>query len=120
MVVENDAVSMLHSSLISKLASTTLALRAVEQDNITANKDNRELSKKLLERAEEAIEISAKDIDDSQLRDRVLSVQKDVDKSRRRMRTLKGILSGLIVGSGINWAADEDLRKLVMDDEEDG
>jgi hypothetical protein len=26
----------------------------------------------------------------------------------------------MIVGSGINWAADHDLTELVLDDEEDG
>jgi hypothetical protein len=32
---------------------------------------------------------------------------------------LKGILSAMIVGSGINWAADQALTKLVMDDDDD-
>jgi hypothetical protein len=35
------------------------------------------------------------------------------------MKTLKGILSAMIVGSGINWAADGSLVDLVMDDEDD-
>jgi hypothetical protein len=35
------------------------------------------------------------------------------------MKTLKGILSAMIVGSGINWAADESLTDLVLDDEDD-
>jgi hypothetical protein len=46
-------------------------------------------------------------------------VEKELKDSRRRMKTLKGILSAMIVGSGINWAADGSLVDLVMDDEDD-
>ena len=63
---------------------------------------------------------SADDIDDQRLREQIKTVEKELKDSRRRMKTLKGILSAMIVGSGINWAADEELRELVMDDEEDG
>jgi hypothetical protein len=35
------------------------------------------------------------------------------------MKTLKGVLSAMIVSSGINWAADESLTELVLDDEDD-
>ena len=62
---------------------------------------------------------SADDIDDQRLREQIKTVEKELKDSRRRMKTLKGILSAMIVGSGINWAADESLVDLVMDDEDD-
>ena len=111
---------MVHGSLTSKLASTTRALSTVEQANIVANKKNRELSKRMLALAEEMKAQSAKDIEDPILRDQVDAVDKELKESRRRMKTLKGVLSAMIVGSGINWAADEGLTELVLDDEEDG
>lgn len=120
LITENDGVSMLHGSLASKLATAKRALSAAEQGNIAANDSNRELSTTLLALAEEMEAQSTKDIEDAHLRGKVEAIEKDVKESRRRMRSLKGILSGMIVGSGINWAEDEVLRELVMDDEEDG
>jgi hypothetical protein len=74
----------------------------------------------MLALAEEMKSQSAKDIEDARLRDQVNAVEKELSDSRRRVKTLKGILSAMIVGSGINWAADETLTELVMEDEDDG
>ena len=63
---------------------------------------------------------SVDDLGDPGLRQQVESAEKDVKDSRKRAKTLKGIISAMIVGSGINWAADEELRDLVLDDEDDG
>lgn len=69
--------------------------------------------------AEEMKLQSAKDIEDPQMRDQVQAVEREASQSRRRVKTLKGILSAMIVGSGINWSADEELTELVLDDELD-
>jgi hypothetical protein len=73
----------------------------------------------MLALAEEMKTQSAHDIEDAQLRQRVDAVDKELKDSRRRAKTLKGILSAMIVGSGINWAADEGLTELVLEDEDD-
>lgn len=111
---------MLHGSLTSKLATTMQALSVAEKGNIAANERNRELSRTLLALAEEMKSQSTQDIADPKLREKVEAVEKEVKESRRRMRSLKGILSGMIVGSGIDWAEDEILRELVMEDEDEG
>lgn len=120
LIAENDTVSLLYGSLSTKLASTTRAISVAEEGNIIANRKNQELSQTMLALAEEMKSQSAKDIEDPRLREQVDAVEKELKDSRRRMKTLKGILSAMIVGSGINWAADEGLTELVMDDEEDG
>ncbi|KAJ4377426.1 hypothetical protein N0V83_000251 [Neocucurbitaria cava] len=99
---------------------TGFAENTAEQARIVADKKNRELSQTMLALAEEMKAQSAKDIEDPKLRDQVDAVDKELKESRRRMKTLKGVLSAMIVGSGINWAADEGLTELVLDDEEDG
>ena len=120
LVTENDAMSMLHGLLARKLSSITRALSVTEQDNIAANNGNRELSKAVLELAEKVKTQSMNDLEDPMLRQQVEKADKGVKDSRKRAKILKGILSAMIVGSGINWAADEELRELVMDGEEDG
>ncbi|EMD60958.1 hypothetical protein COCSADRAFT_39666 [Bipolaris sorokiniana ND90Pr] len=120
LVTENDTIAMTHGAQTAKLASTTRALSAAEQGNMVANQKNRELAQTMLALAEEMKAQSVQDIEDTQLRSQVDAVEKQLAESRRRVKTLKGVLSGMIVGSGINWAADEGLTELVMDDEEDG
>lgn len=92
---------------------------AIEQANDAINQKNRELSKTLLALAEAVKSQSTEDIEDPKLREQIRSVEKELKESRRRMKTLKGIISAMIVGSGINWAAEENLTELVMDDEDD-
>ncbi|KAF2464703.1 uncharacterized protein BDR25DRAFT_271316 [Lindgomyces ingoldianus] len=119
LISENDVVSMVHNTLASKLTSTTHALNAAEKENITVNEKNRELARSLLALAEELKARSTEDIEDPRLREQVTDEEKGLKESRRRMMTLKGIVSGMVVGSGIDWAEDDALRGLVMD-EEDG
>lgn len=119
LIVENDSIAMVHGRLASKLASSTHALVAIEQANDAINQKNRELSKTLLALAEAVKSQSIEDIEDPKLREQIRSVEKELKESRRRMKTLKGIISAMIVGSGINWAAEENLTELVMDDEDD-
>jgi len=102
----------------SKLAAATRALSVAEQGNIAANQKNGALAQTMVALAEEMQKQPARDIGDAQLRQRVQGVEKEVKESRRRVRTLRGILSAMVVGSGINWAADEALTALVLDDEE--
>lgn len=117
-ITENDTVSMVHNTLTTKFASIQRAISTAERENIVANRKNKELSAAMLALAEEMKTQSTQDIDDPRLRDEVSAAEKELKESRRRMKTLKGILSAMIVGSGINWAADEGLTELVMDDEE--
>ncbi len=119
LITENNTIAMVHGHLASKLTSSTRDLVAAEQANITANQKNRELSKTMLTLAEATKSQSADDIDDPKLREQVRLVDKELKDSRRRMKTLKGILSAMIVGSGINWAADKNLTELVLEDDDD-
>jgi hypothetical protein len=120
LITENDTLSMIHGSLTAKLASIIRTLGVTEKANLDANEANREISRTLLTLAKEMKVQSTEDINNIKLRDQVNSVEKEVKEARRRMQTLKGILSAMIVGSGINWAVDEVLCELVMDDEDEG
>jgi hypothetical protein len=120
LISENDALSMVHGLLTTKLATTQRALSTAEQGNITSNEENRNLAKGVLKLAEDVKAQSIEDIGNHSLREQVEKAEKSVKESRQRKAIIKGILSAMIVGSGINWAADEELRELVMDDEEAG
>lgn len=119
MLAERDTVNMVHNTLSTKFVSLQRDISSAERGNIVANSQNRELSVTMLALAEDMKAQSTRDIQDPRLREQVTSVETELKESRRRMKTLKGILSAMIVSSGINWAADEDLVELVMDDEDD-
>ncbi|RYN26721.1 hypothetical protein AA0118_g226 [Alternaria tenuissima] len=119
LVTENDTVFMMHGALTSRLAHTTRSQSTAEHSNMTENQRHEELAETMLALAEEMKTQSVHDIEDAQLRQRVDAVDKELKDSRRRAKTLKGILSAMIVGSGINWAADEGLTELVLEDEDD-
>ena len=119
LIVESNVVSMLHGSLAAKLISNTHALSATERRNITANRKNSELSQTLLALADELKVQKLEDIENPELRDQVKAAEKEVKELRRKTKSLKGLVSGTIVGSGINWADDEVLCELVLDEEED-
>ncbi|KAH9877526.1 hypothetical protein IAQ61_002893 [Plenodomus lingam] len=118
LITENNIVSMVHGAQTTKLASVTRALSTAEQANMIANRKNRELAQRMLALAEDMKAQSVKDIEDPQLRAQVDAVEKALKESRRRKKTVKGILSAMIVGSGIHWAADAELTELVMDDDD--
>ncbi|KAF2712486.1 hypothetical protein K504DRAFT_499578 [Pleomassaria siparia CBS 279.74] len=119
LIGENDVVSMLHGTLAERLAYLTHALSDAERGNLAAKTKNNELSQTLLALAEEVKAQSIEDIESPRLRNQVESIEKEVKELRRRSKTLKGLISGAIVGSGINWAEDEELCELVLDDEDD-
>jgi uncharacterized membrane protein YukC len=110
---------MVQGRLASILALSTRSLVTAEQANLLANQKNREFSKTMLALAKAMKAQSAEDLEDPKMREQIKTVDKELKESRRRMKTLKGILSAIIVGSGINWAADESLTELVLDDEDD-
>jgi hypothetical protein len=120
LISERDVVSMVHGDLASELASTLHGLSAVEKKNAVALEMNKKLAQTLLPLAQEIKAQSTDDIEDPQLRGDIHAAEKEAKNARKTVRLLNGVLSGMIVGSGVNWAEDEVLRELVMDDEDDG
>lgn len=57
--------------------------------------------------------------DDPEARETLQSLEGELGASRRRWRVLKGITSGVVTGSGVDWARDDVLRDLVLDTEDD-
>lgn len=57
-------------------------------------------------------------INDSNLADQVEKLKLDHEVARRRWRTMKSVVAAIIVGSGIDWARDSVLKRLVLDEDE--
>ena len=57
-------------------------------------------------------------VDDSCYAARVRKVNRELKDLKREKQIYKGVAIGIVVNSGVDWARDEELRELVMDDEE--
>lgn len=119
LVSERDVLSMAHSTLITKLSSVTLALSRAEQDNVVANERNKELAQILLALADQLKAQKTEEIEDPNLRSQMLQLEDQVRRSRRRWRIMKNMITGAVVGSGVDWARDQALQDLVLDDEDE-
>ena len=100
------------------LQSTLNELTSVERDNIITMKKNQELTATLFSLIDQVKEPKVEDIEDGELRVQVESVEVDLKEAKRRWRIVKSLVVAVVTGSGVNWAQDEELRDLVLDDEE--
>ena len=54
----------------------------------------------------------------SRFHDELQEAVEATENARRRCRILKSVVSATIAGSGVDWARDETLQSLVLNDEE--
>jgi Centromere protein H (CENP-H) len=121
LLLRRDELALEHTNLSASLASTISALKTTESQNMVTMRENKLLADELLALAAEVKSVKTEDISDTKLREQVGRLEEDVRKQRTRWRIIKNVLSAVIVGSGLDWAGDEELRAAVlMDDEEDG
>lgn len=80
---------------------------------------NRELASTLIKLTDQIRLQQLNALNHSNLIDRLEKLKSDTEIGKRRWRVMKSLMAGTVVGSGINWANDNKLKTLVLDDEED-
>lgn len=78
-------------------------------------RQNVQLTSTLFELAEEVKQKQASRLDDEETQDEIRRLEEAMKTSRRRWRVMKGVASGVVAGSGVDWARDEKLRNVVLD-----
>lgn len=58
-------------------------------------------------------------IAESTLKVELDEAQEEAVQAKKRWRIMKSVVGAVVVGSGIDWASDDTLRELVLDNEED-
>ena len=81
------------------------------------NNDNQELVRQLLELTQQDSSWREK-IADSQLSE-LETLEADLKDRKARWDTMKNIASAVVVASGLDWADDDILRALVLDESDD-
>lgn len=80
---------------------------------------NVELVAELLDLAAQVEERKRGHLNDARSQGEVRRLEEQVRLSKRRWQVVKGLSSGIVAGSGVDWARDDELRDMVLDPDDD-
>ena len=111
-------LSLAHENLHTAHSATVRQLSSLEVENRQIHEKNRELVRQLLDLT--GPDGSWRDqLEDQDLIAQLNALDADQQKSQARWDAMKNISSAMVVGSGVNWAEDEKLSALVLDEADD-
>lgn len=90
-------------------------LTEVQSDTARVIRRNIDLTSTLFELAEEVKQKQASRLDDEETQSEIRQLEVAMRASRQRWRVIKGVASGIVAGSGVDWARDAKLREVVLD-----
>jgi hypothetical protein len=117
-VDRRDLLSTILTNLSESLQILSSQMTTTRSENMKAMLENRELASTLAELVEQAKEPDLNEIEDETLRNALQDRRIETMEARRQRRIVKSVVSAVIVGSGIDWASNEEFCSLVMDDED--
>lgn len=115
LINRRDLLSLIQENLATAHAATLEALSNVEVENMRINKKNQELARTLLDLTSHDSRWKER-IEDEGLKAQLEELEAEHKKRRARWETIKSIASAAVVGSGVDWARDDRLRELVLDE----
>ncbi|KAH7269807.1 centromere protein H (CENP-H)-domain-containing protein [Fusarium redolens] len=94
------------------------ALTTVQSNTLRKSRENVTSAAELLELAEQA-RLKKRMPPNSKMMQEQEELEAEAKASKQRWRVMKGVASGIIVGSGIDWVHDDELQDVVLDPEEE-
>lgn len=111
-IINRDDAAVQVAKGAAQAQRTRDALTDVQVETLRVCRRNVNLTSTLLGLAAQLQERKAVDWDGGEEARRVR-------EEKRKWRAVKGAASGIVAGSGVDWAADEALREMVLDPEDD-
>lgn len=118
LINRRDMLSLAHENLNTAHSATLRRLSSLEVENSQIHQQNQELVRELLALTVDD-ESWRENLEDAELKAQLDQLDADRRKSKAKWETMKNIASGMVVGSGVNWAEDERLTALVLDESDD-
>ncbi|GAB1203413.1 hypothetical protein APSETT445_002048 [Aspergillus pseudonomiae] len=115
---QRDVLSLAHENLNAALSSTLKKLSNAEVENLQLHHKNKALVRELLDLTKND-ESWREELDDMSIKKQLEQVKTDHQQSKAKWEAMKSITSAIVVGSGVNWAEDEELVALVLDESDD-
>jgi hypothetical protein len=112
-----DVLTLAHENLASAHDLVIKQISDIEVENLEINRENQQLVRQLLELTKQDSSWREK-LEDSQLF-QLEELEVDLKSRKAQWETMKNIASAVVVGSGLNWADDDMLRALVIDESDD-
>ena len=110
---------MLHAHLSKALQTTHLEIAKRESENVDAMGENKILAGRMLELAGAVRTEKVEEVRDARVRGQLEQLEDEVQQVRREWRVWKSLVGGIVAGSGVDWAGDERLLEVVMDEEDE-
>ncbi|KAH0499214.1 hypothetical protein TgHK011_006420 [Trichoderma gracile] len=118
-IEQRDETSISVAKHADSMAKLSRDLTSVQVQSIRVCRDNVKLTAQVFELAEQAKQRKAVRLDDPDVQREMDKLTREVKASRQRWKVMKGVASGIVAGSGVDWAADEELRSIVLDPEDE-
>jgi hypothetical protein len=118
LVNRRDVLALAHENLASAHDLVLKQIFNLEVDSLRINQENQELVRQLLELTKQDSSWRER-LQDADLASQLESVEADLKTRKAKWETLKNIASAVVVGSGLNWADDDALCALVLDESDD-
>ncbi|KFZ11448.1 hypothetical protein V501_04778 [Pseudogymnoascus sp. VKM F-4519 (FW-2642)] len=119
LIQQRDDVSTELAATAAQVLAAREALTAVEAERVVLSRNNTELAGRMVGLAEQVEGQKKGDITDPEMRGKIEEMEREVRRSRQKWRLMKGVASGVVAGSGMDWARDEKLRALVLEEDSD-
>ncbi|KAL1874393.1 hypothetical protein VTK73DRAFT_366 [Phialemonium thermophilum] len=114
-IEQRDAASSAIAKTGAELERLNSELAVLQVESMRVNRQNVALASEVLNLAEVARTNGMNSVTDPALQASISKLESDVKAARHKWRIVKGTASAIVAGSGINWAADPDLRDIVLD-----
>merc|ERR1712000_151084 len=118
-IQNRDSTSLRVATSTSSVAKLRSQSTDTQTEALGIAKENVALAGEVMELVGRVSEKKRAYQDDESTMARLRKLEDEMKGSRRRWRIMKGITSGVITGSGVDWGRDEKLIELVLDPEEE-
>ncbi|KJZ73498.1 hypothetical protein HIM_07054 [Hirsutella minnesotensis 3608] len=92
-------------------------LTSIQAETVRCSRKNQETAAMLCDLANTVKQRQTGNVDSVEAQGEIARLEAKVASRRRRWRVMKGVASGIIAGSGVDWANDQDLCDIVLDPE---
>lgn len=116
-IERRDDASISVATQASQTNKVWKALTTAQSDTLKKSRQNVTLAAELFELADQAKLKKRVPPNNSRMMEEQEKLEAEVRASKQRWRVVKGVAGGIIVGSGVDWVRDDELRDAVLDPE---
>lgn len=111
LALAQENLASAHELVLKELSDTEL-------ENLKINQENQELVRELLGLTKQDSSWRER-LQDADLASQLDHLEAELKTSKAKWETMKSIASAMVASSGLDWADDDTLRALVLDESDD-